>query len=102
MKAWAETIFPEPSHMREMVVVGVDCVDAEVNKLKGSWRQITPEEITHSLVFHIAGQIQDNVDDSVLRKWREIILSIPVMFVILDGEDSVYWEAWGQRQRTGV
>lgn len=80
-------------------MVGIPAADAELDLLKGSWRQVTPEELSHSLIFMLSERCQQAPEEELWR-WKNIVLSIPVMFVVLDGEDSLYWEAHNQRQRT--
>lgn len=87
--------------MRDNVVVGITAADVELDKLKGTWRQVSPEELSHSMVFYVAEMCRDaQADQGELMKLRNIMLSVPVMFIILDGEDSLYWESYNQRQRT--
>ena len=105
VKRWARTVFSgsRAAHLREMVVVGVPAADTDLNASKGSWKQVTPEELTHSIIFYLEEFVlDDKTTDETLKEWKAVLLSTPVMFVVLDGDDAHYWEAYEQRQRTGV
>ena len=102
VRRWGQTIFANgPSHLKDMVVVGVPAADYDFAGHQGSWRQVSPEELTHSLIFRLQERLEDpGTGEAELLKWKEVLLSLPVMFVVLDGEDAVYWESYEQRQRT--
>lgn len=105
VRRWARTVFSggRAAHLREMVVVGVPAADTDLNASKGSWKQVTPEELTHSIIFYLEELVlDDKTTDETLKEWKAVLLSTPVMFVVLDGDDAHYWEAYEQRQRTGV
>lgn len=96
---WSNTIFSDgPSHLKEMIVIGVSHPD-DPAKTKGQWRQVSPEELTHSIIFKLAEAVNKPEDEATLRQWKAVILSAPVMFMVLDGEDAIYWQSWSQRQR---
>jgi predicted glycosyltransferase len=101
---WSNLIFAKGlKHLKDMIIIGVSDADADLETLKGSWRQVSPEELSHSLIFYLANlMIGNTATEEDLIRYRSILLSTPVMFQVLEGEDSVYWEAYDQRQRTWV
>ena len=105
VRKWARTVLSGngAAHLREMVVVGVAAADTDLEASKGSWKQVTPEELTHSIIFYLEELVlDDKTTDATLNEWKAVLLSTPVMFVVLDGDDAHYWEAYEQRQRTGI
>ena len=46
-----------PTHMADMVVVAVSDPEVDLWGTRGAWKQVTPEELTHSIIFHIEERI---------------------------------------------
>ena len=103
VKDWAATVFANgPHHLKEIVLIRVKAADEDLKGARGAWKQISPEELTHSIVFHLADRIQRGADEGELQAWKNIVQSAPLMFQVLDTEDSAYWESHNLRQRIEV
>lgn len=102
VREWAQTVFGKgPRHFKDLILVAAPAADSDLLALRGSWKQVTPEELTHSTVFALADRITAGAGEEELRSWRSCLLSTPMMFSVLGNEDAIYWEAYDQRQRTG-
>ncbi|CAJ1394109.1 unnamed protein product, partial [Effrenium voratum] len=100
VREWAQTVFGKgPRHFKDLILVAAPAADSDLLALRGSWKQVTPEELTHSTVFALADRITAGAGEEELRSWRSCLLSTPMMFSVLGNEDAIYWEAYDQRQR---
>ncbi|CAE7790570.1 unnamed protein product [Symbiodinium sp. CCMP2592] len=99
-KSFSDQFFRKgPAHLRNPIVIAVAGADAEVDRMKGSWQMISPEEMVHSVMLFVAGRINEGAEDSELQQWKAILLSTPAQFEIVSGEDAIYWAAYEARQQ---
>ena len=72
-------------------------LEQELQK-KGSFQRLSPPEPCHALLFSIQEAIQAGASDSVLRRWRTLLLTTPFRFeVVVPGEDR-FWRAQNLRE----
>jgi hypothetical protein len=65
---------------------------------KGSLARLSPEEIDHSVLFSLEEAIESGADDSILRRWKQLILSWPFAFEVCQEGDPRMWRAQNLRE----
>lgn len=96
VQAWADHAFSDgPVHLRDCTVVMVPTPDEDIVGLKGKWKQVSPEELTHGFILKLSqrilakGQVAATEDE--LNLWKSVALSWPMQFEVILGEDKLYW-----------
>ena len=96
VKDWGNHVFAEgPVHLRDCTVVMVETPDEDIVNLRGRWKQVTPEELTHGFILKLAERLSAKGRDSAtadeISTWKSVALSWPMQFEVIRGEDSLYW-----------
>ena len=73
--------------------------EAVVNDSLGSLRCISPEEIVHSYIFHVAERIDAGATENELKMWRSAALNVTLIFEVHSSEDSRYWRNVNLREQ---
>ncbi|CAK9038886.1 Uncharacterized protein SCF082_LOCUS22815 [Durusdinium trenchii] len=57
----------------------------------GNLTRVTPEEADHALLLAVSGAIDAGEDEQVLRQWRAVLLTVPMIFEILPTNDQKFF-----------
>jgi len=71
-----------PAALRQELVIAVDSPSFDVQKHLGSLERLSPEEFVHVALFQLAKAITEGCEDSVLRRWLNMWLTVPVSFEV--------------------
>ena len=64
----------------------------------GAWPRVSPEEPVHGLILSIEKATTDGSSDEIMQDWRRQALTVLYKFLLLSGEDTVYWKAINIRE----
>ena len=101
LKNIAETNFPcldPPACSPYRLHVAVDTADFKIMEHVGQLQRVSPEENDHFIIFQLANAIKQNASDDVLRRWRNMLLSIPFVFWLIEPGSDRYWKAQNLRE----
>ena len=79
-------------------IFAVDDPKIDVTKHFGSLQRISPIEPQLALLMSMADAVKQGAVDTVLLKWRQIVLSAPVTFEVMAEGEPRYWRAQNIRQ----
>ena len=66
---------------------------------RGEWRGLCPEELTHGMIFAVAGAVRSEAGNTdLLDAWKRCLLSAPVAFVELATANQRTWCALQLRE----
>ena len=93
-------LFPsdKATHLEHGVHIAVSSPDFNVLGRRGSLTRVSPEEVSHAIVFKIHDLILKGASDEELLAWRKVTLSAPFVFELLTKDDALYFRAFTLRQ----
>ena len=89
-----------PRHLPEQTVA-VASPEDDLEGTKGSWKRISPEEVAHSLVFHLGKRLKSGpkLTDEETGGWLSVMLSVTTRFEKCADDDAMWWRSYSLRQQ---
>lgn len=89
-----------PRHLPEQTVA-VASPEDDLEGTKGSWKRISPEEVAHSLVFHLGKRLKSGpkLTDEETGGWLSVVLSVTTRFEKCADDDAMWWRSYSLRQQ---
>ncbi|CAK9007427.1 Uncharacterized protein SCF082_LOCUS9454, partial [Durusdinium trenchii] len=93
-----------PEKLSLEVVCGVSSfVDAKrFESMKGALQRISPEEIDHALILHVAQRINDGASEEELLAWRNVFLTVSLRCEVIETKEEAFFRALTFRQRSDL
>jgi hypothetical protein len=101
VKQVVATCFAVPCSFSCSLDVSVLSTDSIIAS-KGTLESVTPDELRHAYILAISRDITAKKDDSVLRSWRNHVLSTTMSVLFHNDIDERYWVALQARENIGA
>lgn len=103
----AATHFASPRELCSPVTVAVSKAWANRSQvvdmaLERPWQVISPPEPLHALILAVGRDCMDVEKHEVVKRWRRVILSLPVQIVSIENEMEIYWQHLSLREQPGI
>ena len=78
--------------------VAVDSADFQIAQHFGQLQRLSPEEYDHVMIFQLADAIRNGASDDVLKRWLNMLLSVPFVFWMIEPGNDRFWKAQNLRE----
>ena len=87
-----------PTGLAVTVCVDSSDGDAEGNYTTGGLQRVSPEEVCHALLFSVATAIKEKAPDDIMMKWKNVFLTVNMVFESIPPGEERYWRAQNLRE----
>ncbi len=79
--------FHEPTvRFPVQMVIAVPNADFDPLEHRGGLKCVTQCEYAHALILKIASEIESGKSEEVLKRWKQVLLTVPMVFEVLQSE----------------
>ena len=78
--------------------VAVDSPDFQIMEHVGTLQRVSPEEIDHLIIFQLSDAINKGLSDDILKRWLNMLLSVPLVFWVIEPGADRFWKAQNLRE----
>ena len=78
--------------------VAMDSQKYNIMEHLGGLARVSPEENDHVIIFQLAEAIKGGVSDDILRRWLNMLLSVPMSFCVVEPGNARYYKAQNLRE----
>ena len=78
--------------------VAMDSENYNIMEHLGGLARVSPEENDHVIIFQLAEAIKGGVSDDILRRWLNMLLSVPMSFCVVEPGNARYYKAQNLRE----
>ena len=81
------------------ITIAADSAAMKVADHLGALKRVSAAEPVHALLFAVAEAITTNQAIGVLQRWKTVLLSVPLAFMVVPEGDARFWKSHTLRQR---
>ncbi len=90
--------FALPCEFPEKLLVATPARETRMEEMKGTWRRVNPEELSHAFLLAIVRDVQSGAAAQTLKLWRYHCLSTTMSFEVIASEADMFWRNANMRE----